>query len=119
MLETGILRGSLPTGGIDHGNKFACGSRATSVCGRAWDSGRIFRRKQIAGRRGGRGTRNDELMRWEAGALIGLKHPVGEGVGLGHLEIRGDVAGLDVSELRIGWGADGLMAKQNRDFVGS
>ncbi len=72
-----------------------------------------------AGRRGG-GSGNDELVSGEAGALIGLEHAVGESVGLGELEVRLDVGGVHVLELRVGRRATGRASPAaDGNFVGA
>ncbi len=107
MLETRILGrlGCCAAGGIDHRYQ----SRQGSYAARVVQSG-IFGGKKRTGCRGSRSTGNDELVSREAGALIGLKHPIAERVLLGQSEIRLNVGWIDVAELRVGmriWGALG------------
>jgi hypothetical protein len=58
---------------------------------------RIFRRKQTASGRGSRCPRDDELVRWKAGPLVGLEHAVGKSVLFSHLKV-----GLHLGRVHIG-----------------
>src|SRR5260370_24310898 len=104
MLETGKLPGGLGAGWIDHRYGFAGGTGAPGGGVGAGIRGQkhIFRGEEIACGRWRGGCGDDELVSGKAGTLIGLKHAVRESVRLGNLEVRLDVGGVHVLELRVG-----------------
>src|SRR5208337_647993 len=58
--------------------------------------------EKIAGGSGRRSAGKNELVRGKAGALVGLKHAIAEGVLLGQSEVRLNAGWVDIHELRVG-----------------
>ena len=92
MLETRIHRLRLAASGINQLNEFAGRSCAACVVKGIRDAGRILRNEQVTVLAWRRSTGNDELVRGEAGSLVGLEHPIAESVLFRQLEV-----GIEVS----------------------
>src|SRR5277367_1203686 len=121
MIEAGInLLGFTPAG-INHLYPLLWRSYAARVVKRIWsvdwilgcEAGAAYARSRSAG--------ENELMRRKTWSLVGLEHPVTEGVGFGELEVRGNVAGNNVLKPWIGRRATGrsVGVAGHTDVVGS
>ena len=95
-------------------------SGAASVEGRIRRARGILRHKRGAAHRRYGSAGQDVLMGREAGALVGLKHAIGESEAFGELKIRSHETGIDILELRICAGGRAVwLAKKQFDLVGA
>src|ERR1700726_4129425 len=93
MVKAGIHPLRLATIGINQLNEFARRSRTPSVVDGVRKPARILRDEQLAVCAWRRSSRNNELVSRKAGALVGLEHPIAEGVLFSQLEVGVQKAG--------------------------
>src|SRR5271155_4660117 len=92
MLETRIHRFRLAAAGINQPYELPGRSRAAGVVTGIRDAAWILRNEQVTVLAWRRSTGNDELVRGEAGSLVGLEHTIAKSVLFRQLEV-----GIEVS----------------------